>query len=116
MREIEREQWPQFLDRFSRTHKDWLVTVSIDNGMPEQPLDNAIRNQPLKDLFLDQAEDQTKLVVMIGDGEIPFDIMNPNTIVLEQTAQESEKRLRVEAGLGYATVVLFRMPGTPVER
>ena len=115
MREIDRDEWPTFLDRFSRTHKDWLVSVAIENGVPDEPLDQALKNMPLKDLFLDQAEDQTKLVVIVGDAEIPYDIINPRTIVYEQMAPNNEKRLRIEAGLGYATLVEFHPPGPPVE-
>lgn len=80
--EILRSDWAEFLNSFTRRHKNWLVTVKL--GQIE-----ILRNQPLKEVSLgDQG-------VSVQAGEKSILIERPLSIHLVKTPEGADQSIQV---------------------
>ena len=109
-RDVPREQWPDFLEDFSRRHRAWLATV-------DQSADDLARaGTATAPLGAVTARRQGRAVSAIeiafaGDGHAPLRVENPTAIRVRQTGDGAESGLEIEDAQGVSTRVGF--PAAP---
>ncbi len=114
-RDISRDEWPAFLDTFSRQHERWLVTVEVlTSGLGAH---REVRDKPLTGISEDRRRDGA-LSISISAGERPEDhvthvVSHPSRVALELTDEGAHKGLRIESENGETALVLFRAPALP---
>jgi len=108
--EISRDEWTTFLDRFSRQHEGWLVTLEVfapDIGAQEEA-----RELPLEGISA-AAKDSEPKTIAISVGKTPQDhvthtITEPTRVWLEQTSEGANAALEIESADGAKTLLRFR--------
>jgi len=113
-RDIPREEWPAFLDSFSRQHERWLVNVEvITDGLGAH---REVREKGLIGISADLKRNGDAISIMAGDrsdDHVNHIINRPTRVALEQTKEGADKGLRIEAEDGQTTLLLFRSPARP---
>ena len=110
--EIPREQWKNFLDRFSRQHEGWLATLEVlgpDIGAQEEAHD-----LPLEGITATSTDDESRSIA-INLGNVPEDhvthaITKPIRVWLEQTSEGAAAALEIESADEIKTLLRFRSP------
>ena len=108
--EISHDEWTTFLDRFSRQHEGWLVTLEVfapDIGAQEEA-----RELPLEGISA-AAKDSEPKTIAISVGKTPQDhvthtITEPTRVWLEQTSEGANAALEIESADGAKTLLRFR--------
>jgi len=108
--EISRDEWTTFLDRFSRQHEGWLVTLEVfapDIGAQEEA-----RELPLEGISV-ASKDSEPTTIAISVGKTPEDhvthtITEPTRVWLEQTSEGANAALEIESADGAKTLLRFR--------
>ena len=108
--EISHDEWTTFLDRFSRQHEGWLVTLEVfapDIGAQEEA-----RELPLEGISA-AAKDSEPKTIAISVGKTPEDhvthtITEPTRVWLEQTSEGANAALEIESADGAKTLLRFR--------
>ena len=108
--EISHDEWTTFLDRFSRQHEGWLVTLEVfapDIGAQEEA-----RELPLEGISA-AAKDSEPKTIAISIGKTPQDhvthtITEPTRVWLEQTSEGANAALEIESADGAKTLLRFR--------
>jgi hypothetical protein len=115
VREIPRDEWPDFFDAFSRRHEGWLATVEVSGrslGAREQ-----VRELPLVGVTaeLEGAEGDT-VSIILGEPEedrVTHTVTRPARVRVEQTEGGADAALQVESGGGETTLLRFRSAMLP---
>ncbi len=115
--EIAREEWPQYLQAFSRQHQGWIVSVHVfgqdigaqvqADGLPIQDISAELR-EPGKD----------EISIILGrPNEAPWQkiIPGPMHVRFESTIEGEHLSLQIEAADGYTTLIKFRVSANPEE-
>jgi hypothetical protein len=110
--EIPRDQWKNFLDRFSRQHEGWLATLEIlgaDIGAQQEA-----RDLPLEGISASSKDDESRTIA-ISLGKTPEDhvthaITEPNRVWLEETPEGAAAALEIESADEVKTLLRFRSP------
>jgi hypothetical protein len=112
--EIERSQWSDFLDRFSRLHEGWLVTIEEIRTLDGTPAVEA-RALPLENVSAD--EDGTIAVSVGGkpDCHLTHLVSRAARLLVEQTDEGVDQAIRIERHHGPSTRVAFRSAMRPEE-
>ncbi len=108
-REIPREEWPRFLDEFSRAHAGWLVTVE-ERG-PGGSMRELVREVPLSGVSAELYGGQTRGIEMIAgprDAEWTHRIAAPIRLRLNEAPDGAEEGIEAESAGGLRTLVRFR--------
>jgi hypothetical protein len=114
-RDIPHTEWSSFLDSFSRMHEGWLVRVE-EIGMPAGPTAVEARDLPLLGASYDHTDDSIGVAVGGQDGEhLTRVVRRPSRVAIEQTDDEIDQALLIEAGTRPATRVSFRSAVRPEE-
>ena len=116
------ENWPSYLQAFSRRHRGWLVrvwvadTVSLESGM----LDNtamAIRDLALWDIALEPKDDRTDLIIMTRDtaSDVHSDhpVRHVESIAIERDQDGEDSGLLITDADMQTTVRRIRVPAPP---
>jgi hypothetical protein len=117
-RDIPREEWPAFLDSFSRQHERWLVNVEVvTDGLGAH---REVREKGLIGISADLKRNGADAIsIMAGDrsddhvNHINHIINRPTRVALEQTKDGADRGLRIEAEDGQTTLLFFRSPARP---
>lgn len=91
--EILRSDWAEFLNSFTRRHKNWLITVRL--GQIE-----ILRNQPLKEVRL------TEQGISIQAGERSAFIERPLSIHLVKTREGADQSIQVVSDDAINTILI----------
>ncbi len=110
--EIPRDQWKNFLDRFSRQHEGWLATLEVlgaDIGAQQEA-----RDLPLEGITATSTDDESRAIA-ISLGKTPEDhvthaITKPTRVWLEQTSEGAAAALEIESADEVKTLLRFRSP------
>lgn len=110
--EIPRDQWKNFLDRFSRQHQGWLATLEVlgaDIGAQQEASE-----LPLEGISATSADDESRAIA-ISLGKAPDDhvthaIIEPVRVWLEQTSEGAAAALEIESADEVKTLLRFRAP------
>lgn len=109
---VPRESWMSELDRFSRQHKGWLVSVVTRS--PEGTRVVEAHDVPLEGVSVASSND---IAVSVGtrDNHLSHDIHAVAAVRIELTGEGTERALVLEATDGSATAIEFRSPVRPEE-
>jgi hypothetical protein len=101
--DIPREQWPEFLETFSRQHRAWLTTIEPavrgGNARPLRAVEPVRQGGVLTAIEISFAGDS---------GGDTVRIENPITLRLHQTAEGADRALEITDEKGFCTRVGFR--------
>lgn len=106
--EIPREQWNQALDKFSKEHQGWIITmelVGMDVG--DQV---AVTNLPLVGVSADVKDGENRIAIMAGDrpeAHVTHFVEKPKRVWLEKSDDPRHDALAVEDGEGHRIIVAF---------
>jgi hypothetical protein len=113
-REIERRQWSDFLDGFSRQHEGWLVTVEdVPGGEGSSCVET--RDLPLQGISIDRDGAISISVGDSADNHLTRTVDHPTRIIVEQTDAGGDHGLRINRDRDEATRVRFRSAARPEE-
>ena len=116
-KEIPRDEWPSFLDVFSKSRQEWLVTVEV--------FDTEIGNQveaermKLKGItFEHKGAGAPAILIMLGKqsgDHVTHQILNPSAVRLERSELESGtyEALQITCDDGPMTLVRFHAGVVP---
>ena len=108
--EIPRDDWSQFLDKFSRQHEGWLTTLEVfatDLGAQVE-----VRERPFEGITLASSVNGPEAIA-ISLGKSPEDhlthtIAKPKRVWLEQTSAGANVALEIESQDETKTLLRFR--------
>lgn len=103
--EIQKGEWNEFFNSFSKQHKDWLVTVEInDNGNPKV----LGKSLSLKGISPD-SKDRELVLILSNEKDENFEhfIHAAESITLEQTNEGADKELCIKSQNGTTNVLHF---------
>jgi hypothetical protein len=109
LREIPREDWETFFDRFSGQHQGWLVTIEASGS--DRVADVETRELPFEGITrtLTGSDDVVSIIVRKDlRGHALHSVKAPSHIRLEQTETGAHKALQIESANGATTVIRFR--------
>jgi len=110
-RDVPRDQWPDFLEGFSRRHRAWLTTVDqsadvIRGGSAEAPLGAVTATHQGRDVSAIE-------IAFTGDGHIPLRVEHPRILRVSQAGDGAETGLEIVDNDGVSTRVGFRATARP---
>ena len=114
-REIPKEEWTQFFDRFSRKHEGCLITMEIfGDEIGAQVQDRELTFQGITDEW-DEVSGNT-ITVMTGgktDEYITHNIDLPTEVSLEQTDDGDDLAIAIKSADATTALLRFRSPMLP---
>jgi hypothetical protein len=101
--DIPRDEWPEFLDRFSRRHRAWLTTIEpAIRGLDARPLDAV-------ELVWQGGVVAAIDISFAGDsGEDTVRVEHPVALRLRQTVDGADRAIEITDDQGFCTRVGFR--------
>jgi hypothetical protein len=112
-REIPPEAWHEFLDRFSRQHEGWLVTLEVLGRLGAQP---EARELPLRGISARSHGRHREISVVIGEApeaSLTHIVAAPRHLRLDQTEEGADRALQIESEDGETTLLQFRSAALP---
>jgi hypothetical protein len=109
---VPREEWPEFLEAFSRQHRAWLTTV-------EQPVDNVptAATEPRPLAAVKPEGDQRRVsaieITFGGDSHGVVRVENPTFLRIRKTDDGADRGLEIVDDEGMSTHVRFRAAAVP---
>jgi len=108
--EIQRDQWSEFLNRFSRQHEGWLVSLEVFS--PDIGAQREARELPLEGITIASGGNEPEAIA-ISAGKTPEDhlthiINGPTRVWLERTPQGANAALEIESEDETKTLLRFR--------
>jgi hypothetical protein len=103
--EIQKPEWKGFFNTFSKQHKDWLVTVEVnDTGNPKI----IGKSLPLRGITAD-GKDREIILILSNERDEHYEhiIHAPESVTLEQTGEGAHKELSIKSQDGVITVLKF---------
>ena len=108
--EIPRNEWPAFMDSFSRRYQGWLADVEIFG--PEIGSQTAERELPLEGITAELGDGKPDMIaIMLGaepDDHITHTITAPSQVSVEKTDEGADAALAIKAPDGTTTLLRFR--------
>lgn len=113
--EIQKKEWTEFFDSFSRKYEGWIVNLEIFG--PEIGAQVEERELALAGITNDWDEREGNTVrIMTGvkrDDHVTHSITRPTQVSLEQTDDGSDAALAIQSGNGVTALLRFRSAGLP---
>lgn len=114
-KQIPKNEWASFLDRFSRQYEGWLVNLEVFN--PEIGAQVEETGLPLEGLTdeWDEVKGNT-IMIMAGntpDNHIMHSINRPTEMSLEQTDEGADAALSIKSADGTTALLRFRAAVLP---
>jgi len=111
---IEKKRWFEFLDRFSRQHKNWLVTVGVTESSGAQTV--FAENARLNNIY--EAKGEIAVAIEPPPSHdsrkiTPIHIGSPHKIILRQVDDRTHKGLTIESDHGTRLHLEFRSTKPP---
>ena len=110
-REIERAEWREFFDNFSRQHQAWLVTIEM--LAPDMGDQVEVRQLPLEGIVVESGDgNETQIEIIIGekpDSHVSHTTTSPKRVWLKQTDEGVDEALEIESE-GQTVLLRFRPP------
>jgi len=113
-REIPRGEWLSFLDRFSRQHEGWLVTLEVPEVQGRSGVE--AENLKLEGITPEHSEGHDRISIALGkapDDHLTHFVSDPVHVLSLETTSGEHGGLQIEAADGSRTVVRFRGPAKP---
>jgi hypothetical protein len=113
-REIERKEWPDFFDAFSRRHEGWLVTIEIlDKDLGDQI---EVENKALKGIVAERKGDPRVIDIFVWnkpDEDSSHIIDKPTRVWVEETGEGADAAIEIESEDHATTLLTLRTPALP---
>jgi Family of unknown function (DUF5335) len=113
--EIKREDWPSFLDAFTRRYRGWLADLEVFG--PEMGSQTEEHELPFAGITAELGNGRPdKIEIMLGgepDDHITHVITAPTDISVEKTDEGVEAALAIKAPDGTTTLLRFRAEPLP---
>ena len=114
-KEIPKNEWPKFLENFSRKHAGWSVTIEIfgtELGAQVQERELALAG------IVDEWDEihGDRIAIMVGekpDDHMTHSIEHPTQVSLEQTAGGADVALAIKSADGVTALLRFLSPMFP---
>ena len=103
--DVPRDQWPQFLETFSREHRAWLTTI-------ESPLHGLAEARPLGAVTTTRHGRDVSAIEISFAGDSGADtvrVENPMSMRVHQTADGTDRALDIVDDEGLCTRIGFRV-------
>lgn len=112
-RVIDRAEWVDYVDAFSRRHDGWLISVAIAEGTGSRRY--LTRDVPLRGVVAEVADDASSLMVFTGDTSphATHFIGHATALEVEETREGADAALTITDESGVRTTVEFRSPILP---
>ena len=109
-REIPREEWPEFLESFSRVHEGWLSTVEVlDDQIGSQV---EARDLPLQGIAAEwKGTGRNRISIMLGksgESALTHTIPDVTHMRVKQAETGTDEVLSLESVNGRKTLLRFR--------
>ena len=110
--DVPRDQWPEFLEGFSRRHRAWLTTVDQSGdvirhrGASEAPLGSVTATRQGREVAAIE-------IAFSGDGHVPLRVERPRILRVSQAGDGAETGLEIVDDDGVSTRVGFRATARP---
>jgi hypothetical protein len=113
-REIERKEWPDFFDAFSRRHEGWLVTLEVlDEELGAQI---EVENKALKGIVVERKGDPRVIDIFVWnqpDEDSSHIIDRPTRVWVEETGEGADAAIEIESEDHATTLLTLRTPTLP---
>jgi hypothetical protein len=113
-REIERKEWPDFFDAFSRRHEGWLVTIEVlDEELGAQI---EVENKALKGIVVERKGDPKVIDIFVWnqpDEDSCHIIDRPTRVWVEETGEGADAAIEIESEDHATTLLTLRTPTLP---
>lgn len=114
-KEIPKNEWREFFDKFSRQHEGWLATLEILGSEIGAQVEE--RELALEGIVDEWDEIQgNEILIMVGakpDDHITHNISQPTEVGLEQTDEGADAALAIKSADGTTALLRFRSPMLP---
>lgn len=108
-REIDRAEWREVLDSFSRRHDGWLVSITIESADGAQQF--LVRDLPMHGVTAELREDHDEVVIYCGEAaQITHVVRTPASVSIAQTDDGAEAALAIANADGDRATIEFRSP------
>ena len=110
---IDRQQWPEFADAFSRRHDGWLISVGVENeGAERRYLANDV---PLRGVVAELDDGTGSMMIFTGDTtpHAAHFVQRPVSLAVDDTEDGAEAELTITDDSGGRTIIAFRSPMRP---
>jgi len=110
---IERQEWPAFVDGFSRRHDGWLISVAVEQGAGARRY--LARDVPLRGVVAELNDGTGSMMVFTGDTtpHATHFVERPVSLAVDETADGAEVELTITDDSGARTIIEFRSPMRP---
>jgi hypothetical protein len=112
-RTIDRSEWTNFADAFSRLHDGWLVSVAFEDGSaPRRYVDHDV---PLRGVVAELDDDISSMMVFTGDTapHATHFVGHATGLEIEETPDGADAALTITDESGARTILEFRSPMRP---
>ena len=112
-RAIDRSEWTNFVDAFSRRHDGWLVCVAIEDGSASRRY--MAHDVPLRGVAAELDDDISSMMVFTGDTapHTTHFVAHATGLEVEETREGADAALTITDESGVRTIVEFRSPMRP---
>ncbi len=112
-RSIDRQQWPAFVDGFSRRHDGWLISVAVESGADTRRY--LARDVPLRGVVAELNDGTDSMMIFTGEttAHAACFVERPVSLAVEETEEGAEAELTITGDDGSRTIVEFRSPMLP---
>jgi hypothetical protein len=108
-REIDRSEWREFVDSFSRVHDGWLVSMTIESRDGQRQF--LLRDLPLRGVAAEVRPDRDDVVIFCGDvAHLTHVIDAPTSITTAETDDGADASLTIRNDEGARATIEFRSP------
>ena len=112
-RVIDRSEWAEFVDAFSRRHDGWLISVAIEE--PSSGRRYVTRGAPLRGVAAELENDIASMMIFSGDAapHATHFVAHATDLAVEETEDGADAELIITDESGERTIVEFRSPTRP---
>ena len=110
---IPHDRWREELDRFSRQHEGWIVSVTIEPSARSARVE--AHDMPLQGVVADRDDAIAVIVGDTADARVTHEVPHAVTVRIEMTDVGAERALLIQDASGSTTTVAFRAPMRPDE-
>ena len=112
-RAIDRAEWANFVDAFSRRHEGWLISVAVEEG--SDPRRYVSHDVPLRGVVADLEGDISSMMVFTGDTapHSTHFIEHATGLEIDETREGADAALTIADESGARTILEFRAAMRP---
>lgn len=112
-RVIDRAEWVDYVDAFSRRHDGWLISVAVHEGPGSRRY--VTRDVPLRGVVAELDDDTSSMMVFTGDTtpHATHFVGHATALEVEETGDGADSALTITDASGARTILEFRSPTRP---